>query len=98
MGDAFPNVAKLYISDSSKRLDVLRAAAVEGDAAQVRATAHTLYGSTVSIGGRRLAVLLKDLEKVSMSGMPQDVDTRLKLIEAEYAVLADKLQAFAQVI
>ena len=98
LGDAFPNVVKLYISDSSKRLDVLRAAAVKGDDAQVCATAHTLYGSTVSIGGRRLAVLLKDLEKVSMSGMPQDVDTRLKLIEAEYAALADKLQAFAQVI
>ena len=92
LGDAFPDVAKLYISDSSKRLDILRQAAAEGDAEQVRATAHTLYGSTVSIGGRRLAVLLKDMEKMSMSGMPEDIDTRLKLIEAEYAALTDKLQ------
>lgn len=96
LGDVFPKVAQLYLSDSTKRLATLHQAAAEGNVAQMCATAHTLYGSTISIGGRRLAALLKDLERVSMSEMPRDVDARLELIEAEYATLTDKLQAVVQ--
>jgi CheY-like chemotaxis protein/HPt (histidine-containing phosphotransfer) domain-containing protein len=96
LGAAFPKIAMLYLNDSTKRLAALHQAAAEGNAAQLSAAAHTLYGSTVSLGGARLAARLKDLEKQSKSGMPADVSARLELIESDYMQLADKLRTLLQ--
>ena len=98
LGAAFPMLADMYLKDGEMRLIALHQAVAEGDAAQLKTTAHALCGSTASMGGARLAALLRDLETQLKSGMPEDIVARIDVIEREFAVLANKLQALTKTV
>ena len=93
LGTAFPMLADMYLKDGEMRLIALHQAVAEGDVAQLKTTAHALCGSTASMGGVRLAGLLRDLETRLKSEIPEDIAARMDMIEREFAVLANKLQA-----
>ena len=98
LGAAFPMLVDMYLKDGEMHLIALHQAVAEGDAVQLKTAAHTLCGSTASMGGARLAVLLRDLETQLKSGMPEDIVARMNVIEREFAVLANKLQVLTQMV
>ncbi len=95
-GDNFIEIAGLFRHDSPKRLSALHNAASRLDAAEVARIAHTLGGSTSSIGATALATLCKKLEMQSMTGSLDDIEAKLATIDTEYAKIDAKLRQMVQ--
>ncbi len=60
--DLVTDLIDLFINDSGKRIDLLVAAAEQGDRATVKSQAHNFKGSAGNIGAFRLAKLAKTME------------------------------------
>jgi HPt (histidine-containing phosphotransfer) domain-containing protein len=84
-GDDFAELAHLFLSDTPKRLALLRSALTAKDAAESRRIAHVLCGSSASIGTSALAALCGDLEIKAKNNELEDALARLNTIEFEYA-------------
>ena len=84
-GDSFGQIARAFITDSPPRLDALRRAADNGDAAELAVVAHALAGSTSSMGARVLATMCHELEIRCRAGDASDSMERVAAIEIEYA-------------
>ncbi len=74
----------MYLENTLPLLDECRAAVAANDHATVESVAHKLAGSTRSLGGVRLAAMLKDLEHAASAGendlqrLMQRIDETLK--------------------
>jgi len=55
----------LFLEDLGRRLSLLRACVEAADASGIREHAHSLKGSSVSVGARRLAHALGRLERLA---------------------------------
>lgn len=97
-GADFAELAVLFETDSPKRIGALRAAARERDAVAIAKVAHALSGSSASLGAGGLAALCKALELQTKSGWPDDVESKIDAIEAEYARIETRLRAMAQLV
>jgi two-component system sensor histidine kinase/response regulator len=83
-------VARLFLDDSARRLSLLRQAVEAGDEAAIKAQAHTLRGSSSSIGATALAEALGALERSAssaalgvLSRVEAEADTARQAILAE---------------
>lgn len=91
-GEDFCSLAALYREDGPPRLAALRRAQAESDAVKLAKVAHTLGGSSASIGATGLASMCREFELRMKAGLLDDSDQRLRAIEHEYARVSDKLQ------
>lgn len=92
-GDAFPELARLFLEDSPPRLVALYGAVAARDCASLAHIVHTLCGSTSSIGATKLAALCGELETRARNNRIDEADHLAQAIKLEYARIEKKLDA-----
>ncbi|MGQ0843823.1 MAG: response regulator [Sporichthyaceae bacterium] len=83
-----------YLTDSDVRIDDLRVAIATGDSAAAVRIAHALRGASATLGARRLARLLTELERTAGSrDVRADLGVLGGAVLVEYHRVADELRA-----
>jgi len=73
-----------FHDDSIKLLAEMREAVVKGDAVSLQRAAHTLKGSSATLGAMRLSAMCKELELMGHEGILEGVAEKVAQVEAEY--------------
>ncbi len=81
-----------YLEDAPKLVSALTAAVDQGDAKQLRAYAHTLKSSSLTLGATTLSNLCKELEVMSRGGHTEGGADKVLLLKAEYQRVQAALQ------
>jgi PAS domain S-box-containing protein len=96
LGEAIEHdfIAKLvdeFVNDTERLLAELRQAMVVGDALTAARIAHSIKGSCVQLGGRRLALSCSHLEERATTGSLGDGQADLQEVESDYLELCRAL-------
>ena len=83
-------IVQLYLRQSRETLHQMEAAAVVGEADQLRSLAHCLKGSTATVGGARLAAVCQDIELGRQQG--PELPELVWVVRQEFDVLATLLE------
>ncbi|MEW6491594.1 MAG: response regulator [Cyanobacteriota bacterium] len=81
-----------YLEDAPKLVSAIAAAIAQGDAKQLRAYAHTLKSSSLTLGATTLSNLCKELEVMSRAGHTEGGLDKVLLLKAEYERVKTALQ------
>lgn len=81
-----------YLEESPKLLEEIATAIAGGNVVQVTRAAHTLKGSSLTLGAVTLSNFCKELEILSREGNTEESIEKLPLIEAEYQRVKAALQ------
>ncbi len=71
----------IFLHDTPARLGALRAAVGRGDAPAIRQLAHSIKGSSASLGARRIAALCAELQQCGHGGSLDGVEDLLLQVE-----------------
>ena len=82
--DFLLRIIQRFIRETQERLETLEKAVSIGDSTLLERTAHSLKGSSGSIGARRMAQLCARLERYGSEGDMHEVTIVLRDINAEY--------------
>jgi len=82
--DVLIELIDLYLQGTSQRIIAMRKDAAEGEWALLKRAAHTLKGSSSTLGVRQIAKICQDLEDASLSS-GGDVHTLMSLLESKFA-------------
>ena len=82
----------LYLKGTSRRITEMRKAAGECDWALFKRTAHTLKGSSSTLGLRQISKTCHDLEAASFNSAP-DADALISLLESKFQEVSPVLIA-----
>ena len=82
----------LYLDDSSKKLDELRAGISIGEATAIHKIAHGLKSASANLGATRLSSLFKELEMMGKSNEIGSAPSLLSQIETEYLSVKGELE------
>ena len=89
-GDEFvARVVRTFLADAPPLLAALRGS----DPNEVRRAAHTLTSNGATFGATRFTELCRELEALAKSGDLSGAPDLAARIEAEYALVAEELQA-----
>jgi HPt (histidine-containing phosphotransfer) domain-containing protein len=80
--DVVIELIDLYLQSSSQRIITMLNAAAEGEWVLLKRAAHTLKGSSSTLGVRQIATICQDLEDAS-SRPGSDVHTLMSLLESK---------------
>ena len=81
--DILIELIDLYIEGTSHRIAAMRKAVDERDWDKLKGAAHTLKGSSSTLGLRQIAMACQDLEAASASS-PDDVPMLMRLLESRF--------------
>ena len=81
--DVVIELIDLYLQSGSQRIITILNAAKEGEWALLKRAAHTLKGSSSTLGLRQIATICQDLEDAS-SRPGSDVHTLMSLLESKF--------------
>ena len=84
-----------FLRDAPALLETLRRALENAEAPELRRAAHTLKSNGRMFGATRLAELCQELEATAQTGALVGAVEQVARIDAEYARVADSLQAAA---
>jgi CheY-like chemotaxis protein/HPt (histidine-containing phosphotransfer) domain-containing protein len=87
-------VIGLFLADTPPRLDALEAAAAQGDAAALAATAHAIKGAAGNIGAGALHQGAGRIEAQAKEALPADAAAQVAQLRALWHVTRDALQAW----
>ncbi len=90
---ALREVIMEFLSQSPAMLVALRDAAARGDASGIRGSAHTIKGTSATLGARTLADQCAELERVCRAGSVPQAVARVAAIEELYAAVTASLRA-----
>ena len=93
--DAFEllaDLAEIFVEQAQEQIMSLKQAVLAADAMMVREWAHSLKGSSASIAATQLSTHCSSLEMDARSGDLSQAQTKVALIEAEYARVQDALE------
>lgn len=79
--DVVIELIDLYLQSTAQRITTMLNAAREGEWEQLKRAAHTLKGSSSTLGVRQIAKICQDLEVASSRS---DVHTLMSLLESKY--------------
>ena len=94
--DIVTELIDLFLRDTPPRLAALKDAISEGDAQALSQTAHTLKGSSASLGATRLAALNAELEKKASYGSLEDASRLLAQLDNEFERVRHVLESERQ--
>jgi two-component system, sensor histidine kinase and response regulator len=94
--DPVIELIQLYLRDSKPKVDALECYAVGRRPTELKATAHSLKGSSNNLGARRLAGLLVDMEQAGKAADWPRAEQLLPLIKAEFQRVQERLLAETQ--
>jgi signal transduction histidine kinase/DNA-binding response OmpR family regulator len=92
-GAKFPQLARLFLDDTPKRMAALEAAVDARDVQRIRDIAHTLAGSASAVGAQALSDQCKVLELAARDGQMETIDSASAAISAQYAIIDARLRA-----
>lgn len=92
MEDEFQVLIDTFLSDSQKRLALIKSALASASADDLRSSAHSFKGSSSNIGAPALAGHLKKMEDMGRDGNLEGAPDALKLVEAEYLAVQQSLR------
>ena len=90
-GSMIAEIIALYVAQARELLGKLTAAAGVNDETQLRELAHSLKGSSLTVGGTRLAGLCQGLESGTYSD--SSIATTLETVHEEFDRLVGSLSA-----
>ncbi len=90
--DFFPQLVSQFVGDVETRLRDLRTALQAGDAGAVGGMAHSVKGSSATMGGRRLASACARLERRAQAGLLVLGAQELRELEEEFERLRQVLE------
>ncbi|MBI5087439.1 MAG: Hpt domain-containing protein [Actinobacteria bacterium] len=88
--DRIRHLVQTYIDDARTRLRGLADAVAANDAAEVRSLAHSLAGSSASLGAHVVATRSREIEALARSG---DLHDARAAVEGLQAALSDAIVA-----
>ncbi len=91
-GTMMRRLVELYLTTTPALLDALVAAAAAQDDAGVRATAHSIKGSTLTLGGRKVGALCETLMTGSWDRF--DLPVMVERVQQGFAALSAELHAY----
>lgn len=92
-GTMVDGIVSLYLAHGRELVDRLQAAAEASDAVALREVAHSLKGSTLAVGGARLAALCQRIER---AGSLADGQQAARAVRQEFEALADQLSELSR--
>ena len=97
-GDAsfLKELFETFISDASENIGLMRQAVDEEDASGLQKTAHTLKGSSSSVGAQVMADICKRLESIGDSGASLEATALIEQLVAEFSHVEVALEAELQ--
>lgn len=98
VGDTSPDLlgelASLFLADVPPLVAKMARAVANQDAIQIQEAAHTLKGSSGSMGFRRLSSLCYEMEQLTRAKQPHQIGIQLANIEAEFQVVCQVLEEY----
>lgn len=85
--DIVVELIDLYLEDARDKLVAIREAVARRDETSLRRAAHSLRGSSASLGARRVAALCGELERIDCNGLFQRVESLRIRLEQECALV-----------
>jgi HPt (histidine-containing phosphotransfer) domain-containing protein len=96
MGSDFQTLVESFFRDSEQRLTWLREAIEQGEADEVRQTAHSFKGSSGNLGATALSSLCLELEQVGRSGQLDPASDLLERIREAYSEVRRQLERYIE--
>ncbi len=84
--DLLAELIPMFFEDAARLLHQMHTAIDTNDADQLRHAAHTLKGSSASLGMTKLSNSFQEMELIGHSGDLQDSNANIKLIQLETAI------------
>ncbi len=94
-GEFLREIVGIYIEDTPKRLEELRAGLASGDIASFARAAHTIKGSSANVGAMALRGVSERLEMMARSTGLSGVEPLIADCEAQFALARDELRRLA---
>lgn len=94
--DLIVELIDLYLNDAPQRVEAIRMAAAKSDGTLLKHAAHTLKGSSGSVGVRQVAEICKMFEQSDCTGSAARVEVLLQLLDREFAIAHKALLAERQ--
>ena len=82
--DLIVELIDLYLEDTPQRVEAIRAAVAQADAASIKRAAHTLKGSSGSVGVCQVAEICKLFEQTDFDSLPARGETLMQLLDREF--------------
>ena len=86
-------LCELFLHSARDLIERLQSAAGTGDTAALQSAAHTLHGSALNFGARRLGRLAETLEGLARQGAVPDAADRVAVLRAEFEQVRQALTA-----
>ncbi len=83
--DLVVELIDLYLQDGSERIEAIKLAVAKADGKSLKVAAHTLKGSSSSLGACHVAEISATLEQVDPVECPHRVDVLVELLSYEFA-------------
>ncbi len=96
MGADFETLVESFFRDSEQRITRLREAIDQGEADELRQTAHSFKGSSGNLGALALSGLCLELEQVGRSGQLDPASDLLERIRQAYADARRELERYIE--
>ncbi|MBA2696994.1 MAG: Hpt domain-containing protein [Actinobacteria bacterium] len=91
-GDFILSLAQVFEGQAAELMTEISSAADEGDLTRLRQTAHSLKGSSATLGGTRLAGICQELEH--WEGPASNVPSKVAELRAELTGFQSELRGF----
>src|ERR1700686_1306050 len=91
--DLIVELIDLYLLDAAQRIGQIREASIAAEWGLLKRAAHTLKGSSGSLGVRHVAEICEKLERMDSHDSPQTVAILVRLLEYESAMAGASLAA-----
>ena len=89
--DLVVELIDLYLKDAPERIQSIQAAAARADAVAVKQAAHTLKGSSASLGFHQIAEIAEQLEQLDWRNSHSRFDALTELLQYKFARLREAL-------
>lgn len=94
LGERFAELVERFVSDGTRRIELLRAAVPTRDFDVIHAEAHGLKGSSRNVGANDLGEVCCMLEQRGRDSNANDVDTLFASVEREFAAVCEELRSY----
>ena len=82
--DLIVELIDLYLEDAPQWVEAIRAAVAQADAASIKRAAHTLKGSSGSVGVCQVAEICKLFEQTDFDSLAARGETLMQLLDREF--------------
>jgi HPt (histidine-containing phosphotransfer) domain-containing protein len=89
--DVLQEVLNLFLNDAPSRLEAIEAAVTAGDARGLQRAAHTMKGSSGTIGASALQKVCLSLEQMGKAAELSDAAAGLEQLRSEYRRVQDAI-------